>query len=93
MIFGKAITATGTDATRLPDAVAEQISGTARVLLRRAYGSRDTAYAGCLPQVLSARSACSVISLNARLSQPPSLGVAVLTAPFAATPPAVFKRL
>jgi hypothetical protein len=34
-----------------PDAVAaiEQTSGTARVLLRRAYGSQDTAFAASLP--------------------------------------------
>jgi hypothetical protein len=44
--FGLVVTATVTDAARLPDAVAaiEQTSGTARVLLRRAYGSQDTAF-------------------------------------------------
>lgn len=49
--FGMVVTATVTDATRLPDAVAaiEQTSGTARVLLRRAYGSQDTAFAASLP--------------------------------------------
>jgi hypothetical protein len=49
--FGMIVTATVTDATRLPDAVAaiEQTSGTARVLLRRAYGSQDTAFAASLP--------------------------------------------
>jgi hypothetical protein len=49
--FGMVVTATVTNATRLPDAVAaiEQTSGTARVLLRRAYGSQDTAFAASLP--------------------------------------------
>jgi hypothetical protein len=49
--FGMVVTATVTDATRLADAVAaiEQTSGTARVLLRRAYGSQDTAFAASLP--------------------------------------------
>ncbi|WP_211880075.1 SCO6880 family protein [Pseudarthrobacter albicanus] len=49
--FGLVVTATVTDAARLPDAVAavEQTSGTARVLLRRAYGSQDTAFAASLP--------------------------------------------
>jgi hypothetical protein len=49
--FGMVVTATVTDAERLPDAVAaiEQTSGTARVLLRRAYGSQDTAFAASLP--------------------------------------------
>ncbi|MDR7083247.1 hypothetical protein J2X01_002541 [Arthrobacter ginsengisoli] len=49
--FGLVVTATVTDPDRLPDAVAavEQTSGTARVLLRRAYGSQDTAFAACLP--------------------------------------------
>ena len=49
--FGMVVTATVTDAARLPDAVAaiEQTSGTARVLLRRAYGSQDTAFAASLP--------------------------------------------
>lgn len=49
--FGMVVTATVTDRERLPDAVAaiEQTSGTARVLLRRAYGSQDTAFAASLP--------------------------------------------
>ena len=49
--FGMVVTATVTDPARLPDAVAavEQTSGTARVLLRRAYGSQDTAFAASLP--------------------------------------------
>lgn len=49
--FGMVVTATVTDGARLPDAVAavEQTSGTARVLLRRAYGSQDTAFAASLP--------------------------------------------
>jgi len=49
--FGMVVTATVTDVARLPDAVAaiEQTSGTARVLLRRAYGSQDTAFAASLP--------------------------------------------
>ncbi|WP_248761411.1 SCO6880 family protein [Pseudarthrobacter sp. SSS035] len=51
--FGMVVTATATvtDADRLPDAVAavEQTSGTARVLLRRAYGAQDTAFAASLP--------------------------------------------
>jgi hypothetical protein len=49
--FGLVVTATVTDPARLPDAVAaiEQTSGTARVLLRRAYGSQDTAFAASLP--------------------------------------------
>jgi hypothetical protein len=49
--FGMVVTATVTDRARLPDAVAavEQTSGTARVLLRRAYGSQDTAFAASLP--------------------------------------------
>jgi hypothetical protein len=49
--FGMVVTATVTDKERLPDAVAavEQTSGTARVLLRRAYGSQDTAFAASLP--------------------------------------------
>jgi hypothetical protein len=49
--FGMVVTATVTNPARLPDAVAavEQASGTARVLLRRAYGSQDTAFAASLP--------------------------------------------
>ncbi|BCW13019.1 MULTISPECIES: SCO6880 family protein [Paenarthrobacter] len=49
--FGMVVTATVTAQERLPDAVAaiEQTSGTARVLLRRAYGSQDTAFAASLP--------------------------------------------
>jgi hypothetical protein len=49
--FGMVVTATVTDRERLADAVAavEQTSGTARVLLRRAYGSQDTAFAASLP--------------------------------------------
>jgi hypothetical protein len=49
--FGMVVTATVTDRERLPDAVAaiEQTSGTARVLLRRAYGAQDTAFAASLP--------------------------------------------
>lgn len=49
--FGMVVTATVTDKERLPDAIAaiEQTSGTARVLLRRAYGSQDTAFAASLP--------------------------------------------
>ncbi|WP_253906686.1 SCO6880 family protein [Arthrobacter sp. I3] len=49
--FGMVVTATVTDKDRLPDAVAavEQTSGTARVLLRRAYGAQDTAFAASLP--------------------------------------------
>ncbi|MGX1163528.1 hypothetical protein FBY31_4348 [Arthrobacter sp. SLBN-100] len=49
--FGMVVTATVTDRDRLPDAVAaiEQTSGTARVLLRRAYGAQDTAFAASLP--------------------------------------------
>ena len=49
--FGMVVTATVIDRTRLSDAVAavEQTSGTARVLLRRAYGSQDTAFAASLP--------------------------------------------
>ncbi|BCW86534.1 hypothetical protein NicSoilE8_42070 (plasmid) [Arthrobacter sp. NicSoilE8] len=49
--FGMVVTATVTDKARLPDAVAavEQTSGSARVLLRRAYGSQDTAFAASLP--------------------------------------------
>ncbi|MCY0905816.1 SCO6880 family protein [Arthrobacter sp. H14-L1] len=49
--FGLVVTATVTDKDRLPDAVAaiEQTSGTARVLLRRAYGAQDTAFAASLP--------------------------------------------
>jgi hypothetical protein len=49
--FGMVVTATVTDKERFPDAVAavEQTSGTARVLLRRAYGAQDTAFAASLP--------------------------------------------
>jgi hypothetical protein len=49
--FGMVVTATVTDKERLADAVAavEQTSGTARVLLRRAYGAQDTAFAASLP--------------------------------------------
>ena len=49
--FGMVVTATVTEKERLPDAVAavEQTSGTARVLLRRAYGAQDTAFAASLP--------------------------------------------
>ena len=49
--FGLVVTATVTDAERVADAVAavEQTSGTARVLLRRAHGSQDTAFAASLP--------------------------------------------
>jgi hypothetical protein len=49
--FGMVVTATVTDRERLADAVAaiEQTSGTARVLLRRAYGAQDTAFAASLP--------------------------------------------
>jgi hypothetical protein len=49
--FGMVVTATVTDRERLDDAVAavEQTSGTARVLLRRAYGAQDTAFAASLP--------------------------------------------
>jgi hypothetical protein len=47
--FGMVVTVT--DAYRLPDAVAavEQTSSTARLLLRRAYGSQGTAFAASLP--------------------------------------------
>lgn len=49
--FGMVVTATVTDRERLADAVAavEQTSGSARVLLRRAYGTQDTAFAASLP--------------------------------------------
>lgn len=49
--FGMVVTATVTDHERLTDAVAavEQTSGSARVLLRRAYGTQDTAFAASLP--------------------------------------------
>lgn len=49
--FGMVVTATVTDRERLSDAVAavEQTAGTARVLLRRAYGAQDTAFAASLP--------------------------------------------
>jgi hypothetical protein len=49
--FAMVITATVTSGPRLLDAVAavEQTSGAARVLLRRAYGSQDTAFAASLP--------------------------------------------
>lgn len=49
--FGVVVTATVTDRERLPDAVAavEQSSGSARLLLRPAYGSQDTVFAGSLP--------------------------------------------
>ncbi|GLB69106.1 SCO6880 family protein [Arthrobacter mangrovi] len=49
--FGMIVTATVTDKERLAGAVAaiEQTSGTARVLLRRAYGAQDTAFAASLP--------------------------------------------
>jgi hypothetical protein len=49
--FAMVTTATVTSASRLPEAVAavEQTSGAARLLLRRAYGSQDTAFAASLP--------------------------------------------
>lgn len=49
--FGLVVTATVNGLERLPDAVAaiEQTSGAARLLLRRAYGSQDTAFAASLP--------------------------------------------
>lgn len=49
--FGVVVTATVTDRERLPDAVAavEQSSGSARLLLRPAYGSQDTVFAASLP--------------------------------------------
>lgn len=49
--FGMVVTATVTDHERLADAVAavEQTSGSARVLLRRSYGTQDTAFAASLP--------------------------------------------
>ncbi|MFJ4210742.1 SCO6880 family protein [Paenarthrobacter sp. NPDC089675] len=49
--FGMVITATVTDRERLSDAVAavEQSSGSARLLLRKAHGSQDTAFAASLP--------------------------------------------
>ncbi|MUK01610.1 hypothetical protein GM708_06525 [Vibrio cholerae] len=49
--FGLIVTATVNGVDRLPDAVAavEQTSGAARLLLRRAYGAQDTAFAASLP--------------------------------------------
>jgi hypothetical protein len=49
--FGLVVTATVNAVDRLPDAVAavEQTSGAARLLLRRAYGAQDTAFAASLP--------------------------------------------
>ncbi|SDI70256.1 hypothetical protein SAMN04488693_11924 [Arthrobacter subterraneus] len=49
--FGLVVTATVNGLDRLPDAVAaiEQTSGAARLLLRRTYGSQDTAFAASLP--------------------------------------------
>jgi hypothetical protein len=49
--FGMVVTATVIDGGQLADAVAdvEQTSGASRILLRRAYGSQDTAFAASLP--------------------------------------------
>lgn len=49
--FGLLVTATVTDPDRLADAQAgiDNLSATARILLRPVYGSQDSAFAACLP--------------------------------------------
>ena len=49
--FGLLITATVTDADRMPDARAaiDNLAATARLLIRPVHGSQDSAFAACLP--------------------------------------------
>ncbi|MBC7630544.1 MAG: hypothetical protein H7290_03560 [Flavobacterium sp.] len=49
--FGILITATVTDADRMPDARAaiDNLAATARLIIRPVYGSQDSAFAACLP--------------------------------------------
>jgi hypothetical protein len=49
--FGLLVTATVADTDRLPDVIAavDNLSATARLQLRRAYGSQDSAFAAALP--------------------------------------------
>ena len=49
--FGMLITATVNDGSRIPDANAaiENLAATARLMIRPAYGSQDSAFTACLP--------------------------------------------
>jgi len=49
--FGLLVTATVADVDRLPDAIAavDNLSATARLQVRPAHGSQDSAFAACLP--------------------------------------------